>query len=122
MVTGGLLWWRHQLLFGCYAIGADRDELRLFPRDAARLDNAHCQVTALPSQVATPPPPPKKKNTRKTKSNPVKFRFVLTNQTNSGSCLLKIKYFEKYVRNNQVKPSKSSNNSLITWRSRTLEK
>ena len=65
VVTGGLLWWRHQLLFGCYAIGADRDELRLFPRDAARLDNAHCQVTALPSQVATPPPPPQKKTPEK---------------------------------------------------------
>jgi hypothetical protein len=43
IVTGGLLWWGDFLAIGCYSITGNRDEVRLYPREA-RLDNAHCST------------------------------------------------------------------------------
>ena len=51
VVTGGLIWWGHQLIIGCYNILADRDEVRLYPRDAPRLDNAHCTTTQVSAKI-----------------------------------------------------------------------
>jgi hypothetical protein len=51
VVTGGLIWWGHQLIIGCYNILGDRDEVRLYPRDSPRLDNAHCTTTQVSAQI-----------------------------------------------------------------------
>ena len=80
IVTGGLLWWGdflvggelqtpippchamhcllipacHQVI-GCYSITSNRDEVRLYPREA-RLDNAHCSTELVEAQVRGLPP------------------------------------------------------------------
>ena len=51
VVTGGLLWWKQQLVIGCYSIVADRDQVRIYPRDSPRLDNSHCTTMPVSSQV-----------------------------------------------------------------------
>ena len=55
VVAGGLLWTstggQAQVVMGCYNIGADRDEVRLYPRDTARLDNAFCTVQQVAGQI-----------------------------------------------------------------------
>lgn len=55
VVAGGLLWTnvsgQPHVVMGCYNIGADRDEIRLYPRDTARLDNAFCIVQQLSGQI-----------------------------------------------------------------------
>lgn len=50
-MAGGLLWWRQYLILGCYNIGADRDEIRIYPRDATRLDNAFCTIHQVAGQI-----------------------------------------------------------------------
>ena len=50
IVTGGLLWWGDFLVIGCYSITTQRDEVRLYPREA-RLDNAHCSTELVEAQV-----------------------------------------------------------------------
>ena len=50
IVTGGLLWWGDFLVIGCYSITSQRDEVRLYPREA-RLDNAHCSTELVEAQV-----------------------------------------------------------------------
>ncbi|XP_069682235.1 guanine nucleotide exchange factor subunit Rich isoform X2 [Periplaneta americana] len=50
VVTGGLLWWRDQVVMGCYSIVENRDEIRIYPRDA-RLDNMFVKVTRMLAQV-----------------------------------------------------------------------
>lgn len=55
VVAGGLLWFgvtgQPQVVMGCYNIGADRDEVRLYPRDTARLDNAFSTVQQVTGQI-----------------------------------------------------------------------
>ena len=50
IVTGGLLWWQHFLIIGCFNISANRDELRLYPRDQ-RLENSYAKVEEVEAQV-----------------------------------------------------------------------
>jgi len=50
IVTGGLLWWKEFLVIGCFNIATNRDEVRLYPREA-RLDNAWCRVEPVDAQV-----------------------------------------------------------------------
>ena len=51
VVAGGLLWWKHQLVIGCYSITADMDEVRVYPRDVPRLDNSFCTVMNVTGQM-----------------------------------------------------------------------
>lgn len=56
VVTGGLLWsgtacGAPHLVMGCYNITSDRDEIRLYPRDAPRLDNAFAIVQQVNGQI-----------------------------------------------------------------------
>ena len=51
VVAGGLLWWKQQLIMGCYSVIADRDEIRVYPRDVPRLDNSFCSVTQVTGQM-----------------------------------------------------------------------
>ena len=44
-------------MIGCYSITSNRDEVRLYPREA-RLDNAHCSTELVEAQVLWPPPSP----------------------------------------------------------------
>ena len=37
-------------MIGCYSITTQRDEVRLYPREA-RLDNAHCSTELVEAQV-----------------------------------------------------------------------
>ncbi|XP_047001163.1 guanine nucleotide exchange factor subunit Rich [Schistocerca americana] len=50
VVTGGLMWWREHLVMGCYSIIENRDEIRIYPREA-RLDNAFAKITKVSAQV-----------------------------------------------------------------------
>jgi len=50
IVTGGILWWKDFLVIGCFNISANRDEVRLYPRDA-RLENAYCTTEEVDAQV-----------------------------------------------------------------------
>lgn len=51
VVAGGILWWKQQLIIGCYNITADKDEVRVYPRDSPRLDNSFCTVTQAAGQI-----------------------------------------------------------------------
>lgn len=55
VVAGGLLWLgsgsQAHVVMGCYNIGADRDEIRLYPRDNPRLDNASCTIQQVAGQI-----------------------------------------------------------------------
>lgn len=51
VVAGGLVWWRQYLIVGCYNIGADRDEIRIYPRDSPRLDNNFSTSTQVSGQI-----------------------------------------------------------------------
>ena len=50
IVTGGMLWWRHFLVIGCFNISANRDEVRLYARDT-RLENTNSVVEEVEGQV-----------------------------------------------------------------------
>ncbi|GAB6022149.1 hypothetical protein CHUAL_006288 [Chamberlinius hualienensis] len=50
VVTGGLLWWQDHLILGCYNIHADRDEIRLYPRES-KLDNSHVRTVLVSAPV-----------------------------------------------------------------------
>jgi len=50
IVTGGVLWWKDFLVIGCFNISANRDEVRLYPREA-RLENAYCTIEEVDAQV-----------------------------------------------------------------------
>jgi len=50
MVTGGVLWWKDFLIIGCFNISGNKDEVRLYPREA-RLENAFCTIEEVEGQV-----------------------------------------------------------------------
>jgi len=50
IVTGGVLWWKDFLVIGCFNISANRDEVRLYPREA-RLENTYCTTEEVDAQV-----------------------------------------------------------------------
>jgi len=50
IVTGGMLWWRHLLVIGCFNISANRDEVRFYTRDT-RLENSNMVLEEVEGQV-----------------------------------------------------------------------
>ncbi|CAD0203292.1 unnamed protein product [Chrysodeixis includens] len=50
VVAGGMLWWRHYVVVGCYSILDGHDEIRFYPREA-KLDNKFAKIVRVQSQV-----------------------------------------------------------------------
>lgn len=50
VVTGGLVWWKEFVLLGCYSMLEERDELRIYPRDA-KLDNKFAKIIPVGAPV-----------------------------------------------------------------------
>ena len=50
IVTGGVLWWKEFLVVGCFNISGNRDEVRLYPREA-RLESGYCTIEEVDAQV-----------------------------------------------------------------------
>ncbi|XP_026741038.1 guanine nucleotide exchange factor subunit Rich [Trichoplusia ni] len=50
VVAGGMLWWRHCVVVGCYSILDGHDEIRFYPREA-KLDNKFAKIVRVQSQV-----------------------------------------------------------------------
>lgn len=50
VVTGGLVWWQHFIILACYSLLEERDELRLYPRDA-KLDNKFAKIVPVGAPI-----------------------------------------------------------------------
>lgn len=50
VVMGGLLWWQDNIIVGCYNLRDNRDEIRVYPKEA-KLDNQFVHITRVANQV-----------------------------------------------------------------------
>lgn len=50
VVTGGLVWWQDFIIMACYSMLEERDELRIYPRDA-KLDNKFARIVPVGAPV-----------------------------------------------------------------------
>ncbi|XP_040571895.1 LOW QUALITY PROTEIN: guanine nucleotide exchange factor subunit Rich [Lepeophtheirus salmonis] len=50
IVTGGLIWWKGNIIMGVYNFSLQQDEIRIYPK-TEKLDNLYCRVEKIESQV-----------------------------------------------------------------------